>query len=106
MKHTSTTKPQPLHTIRIGEVAIVITERQTNAGFKYKVMTPTREWTNKSTGRVAQGSPFFFEEHEESLVTGIRRAAAWLRESHATPKTADADKIPENSERNHEMHRE
>ena len=68
-KHT-TSKPKLIHTIRVGEVAILIEERQTNAGIRYKVFTPTREWVRQGTARRSHGSPFFTEQHADDLVTG------------------------------------
>ena len=92
-KKHSTSTPKPLHTIRVGEVTILITERQTNAGFRYKVFTPTREWVHLGTGRRSHGSPVFAEQHEDDLVKAIREAAAWLRGEQPAPSTEDAGQL-------------
>jgi hypothetical protein len=94
----ATTKPKPLHIVRSGEVVISISERQSNSGYSYQDLTLTREWTSQATGKRVHGSPFFFAKHEEDLIKAIRRAAAWLRGSQATPTTEDANEPSEDYE--------
>lgn len=107
-KKNTTSKPKLIHTIRVGEVAILIEERQTNAGIRYKVFTPTREWVRQGTGRRSHGSPFFTEQHADDLVTGIRQATALLRGVQPAPETRDTGPLEdyEHESREAEYHEE
>ena len=77
-KKPANAKLKPEHTIRCGEVTVIVTRTQSNGGFVYHSFALRHCWQSMATGKESHGSSFF-ETHEADLLEAIKQAADWIR---------------------------